>query len=208
MGDAFHGEKKTLGCFARGVIATMGGVVFLALLYPVFATAPGGHAPTQCMSKLKQLASTQLIYSQDNNDCLPPFFSFEGQDARESFVAATYPYSKNGLVYVCPFAPESKLESQFAKPVLGYQHFPLILRRQVSLGAINLSLIKEPAKDVWMHDSIVKLEVKSDGEHVETHHGPGKSGFFVSFFDSHARWIPTTSGPGKDWINTIGVWQK
>ena len=121
---------------------------------------------------------------------------------------ATYAYARNGLIYTCPFSSEAKLESQFTKPLLGYDHFPLILRKRNSKGVINLTLIQDPAKDVWMHDSIVKLEVKDDGEHVETHHGSGKSGFFVSFFDGHVRFVPTLKGGKSDPMTTDGVWLK
>lgn len=208
MGDAFDGEKKPLGCFAKVVIGTLLGLVALALLFPVFASSgPQNHRPV-CISNLKQLSTAQFIYAADFEDSLPPNYSFEGSEAKKAFVEATYAYAKNGLIYTCPFSSEAKLEGQFTNPLLGYDHFPLILRKRNSKGVINLTLIQDPAKDVWMHDSIVKLEVKDDGEHVETHHGPGKSGFFVSFFDGHARWASTISGQSKDWINTMGVWQE
>ena len=208
MGHAFHGEKKPVGCFAKGVIGTVIGLVAMALLYPMITPARIGHGPPQCISKLRQLAFAQLIYAQDNDDGLPPDYSFEGPGARVAFVAATLPYSKDGRMYVCPFSPEAKMQSQVAKPALGYQHFPLILKLQSGKGFIRLADVKEPAKAVWMHDAIVKLEVKDDGEHVETPHGPGNSGFFLSFFDGHARWTPTTSGQSTEWINTLGVWQE
>ena len=208
IGDAFLGEKRPLSGFWKVLFGAVVGLGVAALLYPIFATAPSGHLPASCLSRLKSLAFTQFIYSQDFDDGLPPFYSFDGPEAREAFVAATYPYSKNGSWYVCRLAPESKLESQFSKPVLGYQHFLLILRQQSAKSFIRLTNVRDPARDAWMHDTVVKLEIKPNGEHIETHHGPGRSGFFVSFFDGHSKWVPTTSEQGREWINTMGAWQK
>lgn len=208
MGDAFDGEKKPVGCFPKVVIGTLLGLVALALLFPVFASSgPHNHRPV-CISNLKQLATVQLIYAADESDTLPPYYSFDGPGARRAFVEATYPYAKNSTIYACPMSPEGKSNLEASKPALGYEHFVLILRERGRNGLLELVEVEEPSQTAWMHDPIVKLEVKGDGEHVETHHSTGKSGFFVSFFDGHARWTPTTSGQSKDWMNTLGVWQK
>lgn len=208
MGDAFHGEKKSPGCFAKGVIGTVAGLVAMALLYPMITPARIGHGPAQCISKLKQLSTAQLIYAADESDTLSPYYSFDGPGARRAFVEATYPYAKNSTIYACPMSPEGKSNLEASKPALGYEHFVLILRERGRNGLLELVEVEEPSQTAWMHDPIVKLEVKGDGEHVETHHSTGKSGFFVSFFDGHARWASTISGQSKDWMNTLGVWQK
>jgi len=208
MGDAYRGENKTLGCFGKGVIGTIVGLVVMAILYPVITPARIGHGPPQCISKIKQLSVAQLIYAADESDTLPPYYSFDGPDSKRAFVEAIDPYAKNAMIYACPKSPAGKSAIGESNPVLGYEHFVLILRERGRNGLIELVEVAEPTRTAWMHDPIVKLEFKSDGEHIETYHGPGKSGFFVSFFDGHARWTPTIPGLGSDPMNTLGVWQK
>lgn len=208
MGDAFHGEKKTPGVFWRIVIGAVVGLAVSAILYPVCTPARIGHGPALCISKLKRLSTSQLIYASDYEDSLPPYYSFEGPEARDAFVQATYVYSKDGLSYVCPKSPEAKSESQRSKPKLGYEHFVLLLRLRGAKGVIDLRATDSLTKAAWMHDPIVRLEPKGDGEHIETYHGPGKSGFFVSFLDGHVKWIPTIAEQDREWMNTLGIWQK
>ena len=83
--------------------------IIIGVLYPAFARAPIGPNRSPCLSNLKQLAISIFMYQADEDDAVPPYFTFDGRDKVDHFVAATRLYTKNKAVYSCPqdSAPDS-----------------------------------------------------------------------------------------------------
>lgn len=85
--------------------------ILAAILFPVFAQAREAARKTSCLSNLKQLSLSMMMYSQDYDERFPnwnwPFFCNGGNNgaARDSsaiWMMAIYPYVKNVNIYKCP----------------------------------------------------------------------------------------------------------
>lgn len=73
--------------------------VLAAILWPVFIRHEAPHR-AWCLSNMKQIATAVMLYSQDYNDCLPPFAT--GSMTRPTTAPALlHPYLKNGQVWQC-----------------------------------------------------------------------------------------------------------
>lgn len=90
--------------------------ILAAILFPVFAQARGKARQAQCLSNLKQLGMSVLMYSQDWDDFVP-IGENDATEARvhritrpngttfttgEYWWITTQPYRKNNMVMVCP----------------------------------------------------------------------------------------------------------
>jgi len=72
--------------------------VLTAILFPVFAQAKAAAKKTSCASNTKQLALGVLMYSDDNDDVLPPTQNAAGV----LWLDLVEPYVRNDHVRVCP----------------------------------------------------------------------------------------------------------
>ncbi len=161
-----------------------------AVLYPVFATAPIGHRRS-CLSNLKQITLVAIMYSSDADDRLPPYFTFEGEQATKKFISATNDYIKNEQIFLCPIDkgyPDENLGGPNKK--MSYVH-PLALKgiipdfnkgkRSVDLTDkyLNVETI------IYLRDPI-RYDPKDNDNTI---HSPHKEGFSVSYLDGHAKRI-------------------
>ena len=97
-------DAPKLGWFAKSLLG-------LAVLFPLcicglfFGWPTGGgkeaSKKSSCQSNLKQIISGAQIYASDNNDAMPPFYSFEGTEPATRFRGALNPYLKSDEVYLC-----------------------------------------------------------------------------------------------------------
>lgn len=87
--------------------------ILAAILFPVFAQARESARKTSCLSNMKQLGLAVLMYAQDYDErgplgwqpdptmVIPPGWPSWGA-SEISWRFATFPYSKNGALYMCP----------------------------------------------------------------------------------------------------------
>lgn len=85
--------------------------ILAAILFPVFAQAREQARTSMCLSNIKQLSLSSLMYVQDYDERFPswnwPFFCNGGnngapRDSAAFWTMAIYPYVKNTGVYQCP----------------------------------------------------------------------------------------------------------
>ena len=97
--------------------------ILAAILFPVFAQAREKARATQCLSNVKQIGLSLMMYTTDNDDCLPSnqavavgyvdgALYFQGDwppslrpdlsPKTDSFVASLAPYTKNSKIFSCP----------------------------------------------------------------------------------------------------------
>ncbi len=74
--------------------------VVAAILFPILA---GGHTGNHnsCLSHLKQLSTSVAIYEADNEEKVPPYFTFDGHEKATQFMAVTANYAKDPTIYRC-----------------------------------------------------------------------------------------------------------
>lgn len=75
--------------------------ILAAILFPVFARARENARRASCMSNMKQLALSTLMYVQDYDSALPIDQAYAGVSVFQTLM----PYIKNGQVRFCPSAP-------------------------------------------------------------------------------------------------------
>ena len=73
--------------------------ILAAILFPVFAQAREKARSISCASNLKQLATSVLMYVQDNDETYPLGVR---QDWDSTWASEVQPYVKNDAVFRCP----------------------------------------------------------------------------------------------------------
>jgi len=73
--------------------------ILAAILFPVFAKAREKARQTACLSGVKQLATAELQYAQDYDECLVPTYCI---NPTVGFPQLLMPYIKNSQIFRCP----------------------------------------------------------------------------------------------------------
>jgi len=82
--------------------------ILAAILFPVFARAREKARQTSCLSNVKQIVLSTLMYNQDYDERAPWARTQCGGDpveAKISVVTKILPYVKNGGIFNCPSSP-------------------------------------------------------------------------------------------------------
>jgi prepilin-type N-terminal cleavage/methylation domain-containing protein len=86
--------------------------ILAAILFPVFAQAREKARQTACLSNMKQIGTSMMMYTQDYDELFPAGnFTFGAQSswAQLSWVGHIQAYAKNLDIFLCPSAPKSDL---------------------------------------------------------------------------------------------------
>lgn len=84
--------------------------ILAAILFPVFAQAKEAAKKTQCLSGIKQVNLSLMMYMADNDDIFPPAYGYNLPNGPGSFddsginhwSGVMSPYVKNWAIFVCP----------------------------------------------------------------------------------------------------------
>lgn len=84
--------------------------ILAAILFPVFAQAKEAAKKTTCLSNVKQIGLSLMLYLNDNDDVYPgglpdgeaPINVVGGTDSRKPLDVMLYPYTKNDHMWTCP----------------------------------------------------------------------------------------------------------
>ncbi len=172
------------------------GICGLGMFVPaLFSCGRQGYNPkSSCISRQKQIMTSMAMYSSDNDDYFPPYYSFDGVEKQKAFMVANRPYLRNDEMYICPVelgnVRENKQSSPSTEGIPGKIDFAHCLSL---IGAIpdfsegkrllSESSVKDPAKTPYMRDVIRGYENK-DGARFTSSHG---STFGVSYLDTHVK---------------------
>jgi prepilin-type N-terminal cleavage/methylation domain-containing protein/prepilin-type processing-associated H-X9-DG protein len=82
--------------------------ILAAILFPVFAQAREKARQTTCLSNLKQIGLSTMMYCEDYDEAYPIslYGDFVGNVAYTCY-DLLYPYTKNLNIYICPSAPKA-----------------------------------------------------------------------------------------------------
>ncbi len=84
--------------------------ILAAILFPVFAQAREKARQTQCVSNLKQIGTSLMMYTQDYDEKMPFNYQYHWSNGQridgllEWWQDLCRPYVKNEMVYQCPSA--------------------------------------------------------------------------------------------------------
>ena len=170
--------------------------VLAAILLPVYTGRPYSTR-SNCLSNVKQLWTAVMIYSSDNNDVCPPYFTFDGPVKTQQFIDATLPYLKNAQMYLCLSDNDSKKSDSEGLPgKMSYIH-SLFLKgvipdfnkgSRVLVPALISSA--DQAKTPYLRDPIRGFGTslgKFGSPDVTGFLSPHGGGFNVGFIDGHAK---------------------
>jgi prepilin-type N-terminal cleavage/methylation domain-containing protein/prepilin-type processing-associated H-X9-DG protein len=71
--------------------------ILAAILFPVFARAKAKAEATSCLSNVKQMALSELMYAQDYDNCTQIYC-----DEPQGYSTSLAPYIKNTGIFYCP----------------------------------------------------------------------------------------------------------
>lgn len=175
-----------------------------AILYAGFNGRPRSRDGSMAsnISNLKQLGTAIAIYESDNDEYLPPHYTFESDKERDSFIAGIQPYLKNLEMLKCSTDqfPDKGLEYQ-----LGMEGDPSVMsfvHCQSLKGyipgyvdgrrALLSSSVENPSKVSLMRDPIRgfgDVKVEESGKTIQAMWSPHQGLFPMLYFDFHAKSI-------------------
>jgi prepilin-type N-terminal cleavage/methylation domain-containing protein/prepilin-type processing-associated H-X9-DG protein len=172
--------------------------ILAAILFPVFARARENARKATCGSNQKQVANAVLMYVQDYDETMPPFFYTAGQgsafwtalgypgDCYECPLVPCYPYVKNMKVTACPSASETGR--------LGHGSIAF----NCQLQKVALATLAKPAEAPmvfdanchWVHPAAGvpgSFNTCNGGRIALDRHSDGMN---IAFADGHVKWLP------------------
>jgi len=78
--------------------------ILAAILFPVFARAREKARQTSCLSNVKQLSLSVVMYAGDYDEIMPRYADRDCAGGRKNWFDVLEPYMKNTQILVCPSA--------------------------------------------------------------------------------------------------------
>ncbi len=184
--------------------------ILAAILFPVFARAREKARQTSCLSNVKQLMLSVMMYAQDYDEMLIPGAQIKPSAPGNLWFDVIQPYVNNEQILVCPSQANPTAGANYDPTGYGwnYQEFGYRYDSPDSYGwGTALSEITNPAGTIVLGDS-------DDGERYhrylyrrnasylpQRHNGGGNMGLA----DGHAKWynyqtlVKSESGVAEPW---------
>ena len=164
--------------------------ILAAILFPVFARARAKAQQATCLSNVKQLSLSVLMYASDNDQVLPRNNYLAGAPWNR-YVAwheMVHPYVKNMQIYMCPVDPVSTGSAQYNGLYASYGH-----NNNGSLAydwttlAVKMNLLEYPAERLLIAEanSNYLYHLTCEQRVMDWH----QEGANISYTDGHAKWI-------------------
>ncbi len=84
--------------------------ILAAILFPVFAKAREQARKTACLSNLKQIGTSFMMYTQDYDETCPPAdcgAAVRNVGEKRGWIQALYPYVKSAALFKCPSSTQN-----------------------------------------------------------------------------------------------------
>ena len=100
------GHKKTAFTLIELLVVIAIISILAAILFPVFARARENARRTSCLSNLKQIGLSMMMYVQDYDETYPRNRVNYGAEGYKDYLHQVLaPYAKNTQIFVCPSSP-------------------------------------------------------------------------------------------------------
>jgi prepilin-type N-terminal cleavage/methylation domain-containing protein/prepilin-type processing-associated H-X9-DG protein len=154
-------------------------ILLAAILFPVFGRARENARRSSCQSNLKQIGIGLMQYVQDNDERMPPLYTYFDATHFDYWQGLIQPYLKSSQVLVCPsqsnpepmmvssslaFGGSYKLSysgNSVADPPSGAQRPPIVFLFGVNTTTCTLSELEDTVGTILAFDSLTLNEVKS-----------------------------------------------
>ena len=185
-------SKGNPGRLALEVFLGMFIVTILAsIVAPIISGSFYGPRKSACLANIKNLSNAFSLYASASNDCLPPYFTFDGVPNGQHFMDVTMVYAKQKSIFLCPMDQDLNQPNQEGLPgKMSYVHC-LSLRGVIpgfSTGnrVLRLTSIEDPSQVPLMRDPI-RGYGHTDPNPKMNFQSPHGSGFSLTYLDGHAR---------------------
>jgi prepilin-type N-terminal cleavage/methylation domain-containing protein len=115
--------------------------ILAAILFPVFAQAREKARQTSCLSNLKQLGTSMMMYASDHDGLFPPAVGRQPSEVNPyefSWLRRLEPYTKNLGVFICPSSRYHSTEWRANPDVLRSYGYPPTAR-STGFAAVTLT---------------------------------------------------------------------
>lgn len=185
---------KSFAKYAALFIATFVVVAYFFAKYEILDR--NRWSGRSCIGNLKQVMTASFIYASDNEDRMPPFYTFDvkqeslkksivvqrSENPGNAFAVITGTYGPHNYINICPsdHQPYSPSDLEGIPGVLSYVHVHsmqgLIPKYSEGNRSLPLDSVKEPEKQGYLRDPI--RETHATGVH--SNHGLGFNVAFLS----------------------------
>ncbi len=184
------------------VLELIVGLVMTAIIgiMLILVFSRSGYRPNRsiCLSRLKQLSTATLMYTDDNNDCYPPYFTFDGPETPQKLIDVTMDYTKNKDVYLCPLDDKTNQPNQEGlADKMSYVHSltlrgvipefstgKRVLRQSDVEAAATTPFLRDPIRGYGLPESKNSQPPQDGKSHFKS---PHNFLFNLSFLDGHAK---------------------
>ncbi|MFO7946074.1 MAG: prepilin-type N-terminal cleavage/methylation domain-containing protein [Armatimonadota bacterium] len=184
--------------------------ILAAILFPVFARAREKARQSSCLSNVKQIMLSLLMYAQDNDEVLVPTRSRSPESGWMVWTNPTEPYRKNNQILTCP----SSDGHGWGSCDYGLNR---VIFRETSYGASGRKMaeIDYPAETLAMADSSTTGDT-ADGwtysysygldptpvphKFIPSRHNGGAN---FGFVDGHAKWHTVQKDPNSSYVGPV-----
>lgn len=174
-------------------------IILLIAFILVAILLPGSHnhGPS-CISNVKQVTLGTIMYGSDNDDNMPPYFTFDGQEKAQNLLTALKPYVKSPNLFLCPKEDKKGIPNQEGIPgkmsyvnCLSFRGY--IPKFSTGNRLMNFALIEKPAETGLFRDPIRgfgmpnpdAINKPEDGKaHFLSPHG---TLFVIGYIDGHTK---------------------
>ena len=178
--------------------------ILAAILFPVFAQAQAKARQNDCLSNVKQIQLSMIMYASDNNQTGP--VELQGPQYPANYdmqwPSEVLPYIKNLQIFLCPSdaAPFATAPGNTV-PALSYgrnDYFDTngtgIPWAWITYPAEMFSIMDAISQDVESDVTLAQTwqDITTNGAASTCRHGGGGN---VGYLDGHAKWLPLASVP-------------
>jgi prepilin-type N-terminal cleavage/methylation domain-containing protein/prepilin-type processing-associated H-X9-DG protein len=178
--------------------------ILAAILFPVFARAREKARQASCLSNVKQIGLSFMMYSSDYDERLP-YGDAPSMVQHSNVFEGLQPYAKNLQIFVCPSDSVHNCASANVPGGWGveWSNVSLSYGYNVNLQYYSLGSIARPAETAVFADMIERPYFYADGD-VLASGGRGISrghsdrvgraarhneGVNIGFADGHGKWV-------------------
>lgn len=202
--ELMAGEITRQGTLKRGllIIASLGAIIWAAFIRANFHPSTGteGLFAGDCKGRLVRLIMGVTMYSGDNDNSFPPYFTFESNHSRDQFVKVVSPYiPKENLV--CKSDEEPTFERKYVAgmegdpKVMSYVHCQslkgVIPEYSIGRRALFEGEVEDLSLTTYLRDPIRgfgNIFVGNEKPELIGIQSPHSSGFNVGYLDGHVKY--------------------
>jgi len=198
--------------------------ILAAILFPVFARAREKARQSSCLSNLKQIGTSVLMYAQDYDEMYPINTNITANPAAQiplTWPNRLMPYIKNTQLFKCPSDGRAPaVDFPGCRPILESYAWNAYFGRETDCGefrTLSLAAVAAPAQCAMLWDDNANWYAQGygawfntidnpdcarsfDGEVLQGRHNDGDNFMFA---DGHAKWHRLRAPVGSS-VKTLG----